>query len=122
MEGLDLWQQLLATLVAAVLIASVKFLKDLKDSRQVRDYAQAIRDWNEPLYWMAQYLAEAAEEKILDTADQLDERGRYDYVYQGVADFAEEIAHRAGVKVELSPAQLEAVVRSAISTVRRRQE
>ena len=122
MENLELWQQLLATVVAGAIVAAAKFLKDLKDSRRVRDYAQAIRDWNEPLYWMAQYLAEAAEEKISDTADRLQERGRYGYVYEGVAAFAEEIAHRAGVKVELSPQQLEAIVRSAIADVRRRRE
>lgn len=121
MEGMELWQQLIATVIAAILIYATTLLKGVKDSKQTKDWSEAIRAWNEPIYLMAAALFENALAKAGDTGHEFVYGDGYDFVKVQLLEFINELSMRTGVKLEFNEAQLDAIIRSAFEEVKRAQ-
>lgn len=119
MEGMELWQQLIATVIAAILIYATTLLKGVKDSKRTKDFSEAIHAWNEPIYLMAAALLENAIAKAGDAGEEFVYGDAYDNVKVHLADFINELSYRTGVKLEFDEAQLDAIIRSAFEEVKR---
>lgn len=102
-------------LVAAVVVGYIgRTAKRTLDSKQVRRYSEALRNFDEDLYASLADLGAAVEEKIRDSATDYHESDRYRMLEGATLEHANQFGRKTGVNVEFTAEDLEALVRAAM--------
>lgn len=100
--------------VAAVVGYVGTAAKKVLDSKQVREYSEAVKNFDEDMYASLVDLGASIEDKIRDEASNLIESDRYNAVKEAIVQKASIYASKTGVKVQFSEEELDALVNTAI--------
>lgn len=103
------------SLVVSVVVTYVGIAaKRVLDSKQTREWSEALRNFDEDLYASLEDLGAAVEEKIRDEATSFTRSDRYDMVTDAILEKANSFSKKTGVNAEFSEEHLDALVRAAM--------
>lgn len=112
--------QLLAALIAAVIIALFRQGKELLEASGAKGRAEAIKAWNEDLYEVGKDFMAAAKEEAIGEVDEFVAGDRYDVLKRSLIDYGNTTLRRAGLAGDLlTEDRVDAVLRRALEEVRR---
>lgn len=111
--------QLLAAIIAAVIIALFKRAKELLEASGAKNRAEAIEAWNSTLYQAARNLVLAARDEALELTDEFVEGDKYDGIKHQLIDYGNTTLHRAGLADDLLKEEhVDALLRRVVEEVK----
>lgn len=88
--------------------------KKLADSKQVREYSEALKAFDEDIYRAAIEIGAAMESRVRSEAEGFTESDRYRGIRESLLRYAEEVGEKTGVRTDLSEEHIDTLVQTAI--------
>ncbi len=105
--------------VGAIAVYVAGAVKEFLASKSVKNYTEAIREYDEVLYNVAEQTARGLVKRSLDPNDPVSENMVRDALRSTVVRAGTELAYRTGVKRAISEAEVEGLITTVMDSAER---